>query len=308
MMQCKAPHCVVSSPRKIKSNGYCDRHQNAAPTPTKPSSGADITVILSRLTKLEEENKIIKEENASMKTALKAALSAIDGIHKNINDERSSINTSNYERDALEQYNRLESYRVLDVEELPLKCDADGKVIDDEDCDQLAIDAAAVLDVKITKNDIQRAHRIGRKKKPFLGENGKLVTPKPRQVIVKLKDYSKRLNIIKKKRNFGTTAKAKGFDNMKDAFIVEDLTPLRSKLLWYAKNQCNGKFKNCHTKNGKILAQTEQSKPNEWISLSTPEDFHAHNVNIDLKMINDGLRKIQILKDLEFVSLSDLLE
>ena len=161
--RCKAAHCVVTSPKRMKSNGYCDRHQPV--TPTKPQADDDIPALRSRVAKLEMDNATIKEENAFMRTALKAALAAIDGIHKHMNDQRSSINTSNYERDAIEQYGRLEAWRLLEAEEPPMKLDADGKIIDEEDCDQLAINAAAVVGVKITKDDIQRAHRIGRQKK-----------------------------------------------------------------------------------------------------------------------------------------------
>ena len=158
----------------------------------------------------------------------------------------------------------------------------------------------------LVKEDIQRAHRVGRRKKPSVDKNGKVITPKPRQIIVKLKDYGKRQSIIKNKRNFQENAKKKNVTKFQNSFIVEDLTPLRSKLLWYAKHQCNGKFKNCHTKNGRILAQTSESE--KWIDLSTPDHFHKHGVDVDIDIINDGLRKMQILKAHNLQNVSHLLQ
>ena len=41
-------------------------------------------------------------------------------------------------------------------------------------------------------------------------------------------------------------------EKFKNAFITEDLTPLRSKLLNYMKNDCEGKLFFCHTCNSRI--------------------------------------------------------
>ena len=43
--RCKAAHCVVTSPKRMKSNGYCDRHQPV--TPTKPQADDDIPALRS---------------------------------------------------------------------------------------------------------------------------------------------------------------------------------------------------------------------------------------------------------------------
>ena len=42
----------------------------------------------------------------------------------------------------------------------------------------------------------------------------------------------------------------------------------------------------------------------KWVTISNPDDFHQHGVtNLDIDVINKGLRKIQILKDLELPKL-----
>ena len=95
---------------------------------------------------------------------------------------------------------------------------------------------------------------------------------------------------------------------MKNAFIVEDLTQLRAKLLWYAKRKCDNKFTKCHTINGKILAQKDGNTDRKWINLSTPDHFHAHGVDVDIDIINNGLKKGKVLKCFEFEPLSHLLD
>ena len=306
MAKCKLSNCEVTSPKKLKNNGYCDKHQHNAPLP-KVSTNEESADLQKQVETLQAENRTMRTELDTMKFALKAALSAIDGLHAHMNSQIGAMNTSSYERDALEQYGRKESGRYVDVEEEPLVIDDKGNIKDTEDCAQVIVDAAAVAGIEISKDDIQRAHRVGRRRKPFLNNEKRLVNPKPRQIIFKMKDYGKRMNIIKSKRTFRENAAKNGPQKFKNAFCVEDLTPLRSKLLWYAKNKCGNKFSNCHTKEGRILAQTSESKPGEWLSLSSPDDFHKHGIDIDIDILNDGLRKIQVLKDVEFATLSDLL-
>ena len=309
--KCKAASCGVTSPSKIKTSGYCTKHEKLAPVPaavTPVPTAGDYALLMSRVAALETESVATKAENAAMKFALKEALEVIDTMRGEMNSIRGSINTSNYQRDELEQYGRRESGRLRDVVEDPIIYDNKGKIKDAEDCAQVIVDAAAVAGVKIEKADIQRAHRVGRRKLPGVNKQGVYQTPKPRPIIFKMKDYGKRLAIIKNKKKFRENTSKDGHEKLKEAFIVEDLTPLRSKLLWYAKNRCHGKFINCHTKEGKILAQTSESLPGEWISLSSPEDFHRHGIDLDIKVINDGLRKIQVLEDVHFKPLSKLLQ
>ncbi len=124
-----------------------------------------------------------------------------------------------------------------------------------------------------------------------------------------MKDYGTRQSIITQKKKLQDNAKENNSDRFKKAFTVEDLTQLRSKLLWYAKNRCDGKFLKCHTKEGRILAQKVGNlKPDEWISLSSPDEFHAHGVDIDIDVINNGLKRIKVLKPFEFERISDMLD
>ena len=307
MGKCKANGCEVSSPSKLNSDGYCSKHRNKlVRSPNSPNANLDENAaLIKRVEKLEAENKEMRAENQEMRAIMKQVLGAIDGIHVNMNLQRESINISTYKRDALNQYGRRESGRFINTKEAPLEYYENGQIKDTEDCVQLAIDAAAALDIKIERSDIQRAHRVGKRKKPTTDKKmGRVIIPKPRPVIVKFKDYGKRMSIMKKKKNFQEAVKDN--EKLKDAFVVEDLTPLRNRLLWYAKNHCNGKFLKCHTKDGRILAQLEGSE--KWISLNTPEEFSAHGIDVDLKVINKNLHCADLLETLEFPVYSELLQ
>ena len=63
----------------------------------------------------------------------------------------------------------------------------------------------------------------------------------------------------------------------KDFFIVEDLTPARSHLLWYAKKTFSHKFHKFHTRNGviKCKEKSDDSNGGDWKSFENPDDLHA---------------------------------
>ena len=126
---------------------------------------------------------------------------------------------------------------------------------------------------------------------------GVLVTPKPRQVIIKLKDYTTRMNIITKKRNLQDKTKKNDFHKLSGAFLAEDLTPLRNKLLWYCKKQCGGKFQIVRTRDGRINAKITGT--DQWVIISSLEDLFTHGINVDIDLINKDLKKIRILKHVE---------
>ena len=105
----------------------------------------------------------------------------------------------------------------------------------------MVVEPAEKLDIKIESYDIQRAHRLGRKRLPMA---------KPCPIIVRFVKYKHQNDILFSK------SKLKNCNNGKfnNAFITEDLTPLRSKLLNYVKSDCDGKFVLCHTQNKKVCS------------------------------------------------------
>ena len=100
-----------------------------------------------------------------------------------------------------------------------------------------------------------------------------------------------------KKRNEFLKAKSRLRDSkhFPDAFITEDINPLRSKLLHYVKNECGEKFVLCHTINGRIkikksakyegkIGNNEKDEGiGDWITISTPDDLFKHNIDVDFQ-------------------------
>ena len=102
----------------------------------------------------------------------------------------------------------------------------------DENTDDLVLKAInEKLDVEITENEIDRSHRIGRKK------DGQ----KPRPIIVKLTRYNTRKKVFASKR----TLKGAGVS------ITESLTATRMEQLNKAREERG--FTNVWTTDGKIL-------------------------------------------------------
>ena len=165
MPLCAYAGCEVSSPKRIQDDGYCAKHSDAQKNVLQD--------LLNRVKALEDDNislkadnNQLKADNVSLKNSLNYSLQELHSLGKHINSLQSSVNTSNYERDEIEQYGRYESWRGVDITELPIKYDQHGEIVDDEDCSALAIEIAATVGVTLEKKDIQRAHRVGRRRVP----------------------------------------------------------------------------------------------------------------------------------------------
>jgi len=72
-----------------------------------------------------------------------------------------------------------------------------------------------------------------------------MVSTNPDQLLY-VSSHTKKESILYEK------AKLKNKKDFIDAFISEDLTPLRPKLLWNVKHCCNNQFVLCHSMNGRI--------------------------------------------------------
>ena len=143
---------------------------------------------------------------------------------------KQALNTNTLEIDNLQQYSRRENIRIHGIPEPKGKKD---------DGEEVVIELAEKLGINIESYDIQRAHRMGRKRSP---------RAKPRPIIARFVKYKHRNDVLLSKSKLKECNDKK----FKNAFITEDLTPLRSKLLNYVKNECDGKFVLCHTYNGRI--------------------------------------------------------
>ena len=115
--------------------------------------------------------------------------------------------------------------------------------------------------------------------------------------------YKKRSQFISSKK------KLKGNVKFSNAFVAEDLTSLRAKLLRYVKDECNNQFEQIHAQNDSILmktsAETDESQSNErkskWIKVDSPDHLYRYNIDIDFKNL-DYMPLHQINKNFRCIS------
>ena len=114
-----------------------------------------------------------------------------------------------------------------------------------------------------------------------------------RQLIVRFTSYKKQKKFLQKK------SKLKRSQNFCNAFITEDLTPLRSKLFEYLKETGKGEFVLFHTINGKIrmkksakkfsqiLGENEKDEgvANKWLYISLPDDLLKHGIELNFQQL-----------------------
>ena len=115
---------------------------------------------------------------------------------------------------ANEQYSRRNNVRIFGLPEL-----------EGEDCYQVLL-AFCENDLKIpvTREEIDRAHRVDKVKMPQVGQD----EPPPRPMIVKLAGYSTKMKFMRVRRNLGG----------KKMFVNEDLTKINHKFMMHIKEQC----------------------------------------------------------------------
>ena len=150
----------------------------------------------------------------------------------------------------------------------------------------MVVELAEKLSITLKSYDNQRAHRLGRIRSPRV---------KPRPIVARFVKYKHRNDILFSKLKL----KECNDEKFKKAFITEDLTPLRSKLLNYMKNDCERKFLLCcHTYNGKIRMKksaleqgvlTDGSKDEgtgNWIVVLSPKDLFRLDINVDFAKLD----------------------
>lgn len=152
---------------------------------------------------------------------LQAKDQQIQELSDEVNDLKASVEQLKNATDELEQYGRRNALRVWskDMSERP-----------GEDTDQLILDYAEKVGVHIPRESIGRSHRVGR---PSPG--------KTRPIIVKFTTYNMRRKLFDARKN------------SQSHFVSEDLTQIRSSILYKARLERNyGRFKHCWSTDGRI--------------------------------------------------------
>ena len=223
--------------------------------------GESIRELIKEVRELKQE---LKETKAELKTV-------------KIENERlkQAVNLQVFKLDELDQYGRRENIRIHGVPE-----SFDTK----DDGESVVLNIANELNIKIKTEDIQRAHRLGR-----IRPNAS----KPRPVIVRFISYKMRNEFLYSKSTL------KNSEEFSQAFITEDLTPLRLQLFNYVKRELKDDFVMCHTFNGTVRMKKLARKAGKlirndekdtgvgnWILISNPDDFFQHHIDIDFNKLN----------------------
>ena len=233
--------------------------------------------ILSYVVKLKDKLSVLHK-------SMKRANNIIKEQNAEINALRSHLNVTNYRTDNLEQYGRREAFRIHKVTDAlgtdPVKIVLDAAKEIEKRCPPAADGSRLTIDVK--PSDIHRCH--------FIGSNAR------KKLICKFTPaaYHIRNKFIMNKKYLNKITEGK-FSN---AFLTEDLTPLRSRLVWYIKNKFDHKYHKVHTRNGviKMKEKNDLTNDGDWISISNPDDLHKLIGNeMDIDLLNEGLKSFKIL-------------
>ena len=104
------------------------------------------------------------------------------------------------------------------------------------------INVAKLLNVILDQNDIQRANRLGKRKRN---------TKKPSPIRIRFQSYKKQNKILRGESALKTN------ETFRETFISEDLTPFPTKLLRYIKQECDNTFLQCHTSIEKFILRNQ---------------------------------------------------
>ena len=223
---------------------------------------------------------------SSLQNTVKNHQAVILQQNKEINTLRSLVNLQNYRIDAENQYNRRETAKVLNVNK-DLGEDAVKIMVDIcKEIDQKAPPYKGTkVSIDLQQKDIHRCH--------FMGEGEK------RKIICKFTPaaYKKKMLLMLNKKHVNQARTGK----FKSIFVAEDLTPSRSRLVWFIKTHFSEKFHKVHTRNGviKMKHKSDDTNNGTWISVQNPDDLHGLvGDDFDLDLFNKELYPYKILPDL----------
>ena len=289
LLQCQSM-CLANGCRSNRGlvDGYCRVHygRKSLSTPSQltnePSAAAfskakkgsctnsDLKMELEKISRSMNDvlqyMKQLEKENIEMTNELFDLHNTTDKLKEENALLKSKCNLNFIAADKLNQYGRKESFRAVNVREPD---DAD----DDDPVEEIKKIAAALEIKDLSEKDIQRCHRVGKKR------NGK-----PRPIIVKMRWYKKRMDFILNKKKLRPDTKNLSISEKKELlakspFITEDLTPYRFKIFRYVRsfNYDNNVFDYVTTYNGNILCKKDD---NAYYIAST-EDFLKAGIPYD---------------------------
>ena len=258
----------------------------------------ELKQLCNRIGNLEASHTNLKKKNKQLHSVAKEMLVENKALWKEINFLRAQQNISHYHCDSVEQYGRKENTDWHEIDENEKESDIVQAVVDR--ANYVLSKNEHYKGTTVNASDIQRCHRVGKKRESTDPNN----PPAPRKIICRFKSYKLRQKVILSKKHL------KSSSNFAGSFITENLTPFRSKLLWYVKNHCNGRFVNCHTRDGNITAQLNEAQGDNdpWVCIKSPEDLFQYNVNVNFKLLKEKYLRFQVHEMVDIVQIHNRFE
>ena len=178
-----------------------------------------------------------------------------------------------FDMDALAQYNRFENIKIQDI-----------KYSTNEDTNAIVKDLGKYAGVVIKDEDISISHRLMSKDEleklnTNTNSTGNTNSTKPKipSIIVRFNRRDIKAKLLEARRNIQTNTECP--TNLKSAKMYEDVTPLRSRIMYQLRQRGNKKaFEYVWSKGGRIYARTPEevaqteNQPRPHL-INTPDDL-----------------------------------
>ena len=196
-----------------------------------------------------------------------------------ITELRKTARENYFKMDALAQYTRSENIKIHGIQ-----------YEKGEDTNKIVKDVFKHCGVDITEKDISVSHRLMSK------EEMDKITPTTRDqtqripvIIARLNRRDLKTKLIESKKNITTNSECPA--NLKKAMIYEDVTPLRSRIMYQLRNRNNKQaFRFVWSKGGRIYARTPEQAALERQHQDPP---HIINNPDDLKKVGFSEHEIE---------------
>ena len=256
----------VGDAKLASEPGRSSRSKTSKPGDTEDNSVKEVqpyilecfTVLVKNITEREDlkRQELKAELTADFDTKLAAKDVIIKGLEKKIRENQFSI-------DAQAQYNRSENFKIHGIEYKK-----------GENTNEIVKEVAKYCGVQINDADLSTSHRLMSKE-----DMDKQINPSNRDtkippIIVRVNRRDLKTDLLEAKKTITTPA------HLKNAIIYEDVTPLRSRIMYHLR-QRNDKqaFRYVWSKGGRIYARTpehaalprdQQPRP---LIINTPDDL-----------------------------------
>ena len=223
-------------------------------------------VLITNLTEREDiKRNELKEE---FEKKLKEKDVIIQGLEKKVKENYYSI-------DAQAQYNRSENIKIHGIEYKK-----------GEDTNEIVKNVAKYCGVKINDVDLSTSHRLMSKEDMDSQINPANRDTKIPPIIARVNRRDLKIELLEAKKTIATNVECPA--NLKNALIYEDVTPLRSRIMFQLRHRNNKQaYRYVWSKGGRIYARTH-----EQAALPREQQGRPHIINTP-----DDLEKLGFTKE-----------